>query len=385
LGLTQLNLNLELLSTLLSFFSNADYFLVSLLVPFASWKEERGDHYRRHHIVVKHIQANKEANIEILEKALCFDEYSQITEEHVALCLDIYNKRVSMPLPVPNTEHVLSFANLVGPEVTTENVPGCYLIKGPNTGRSIATGLENIESYVGQAKHLGNRVKDHAKKHDSTTKGFIKSLKGKGTVELFIVKKDLIIPEGLSHKQFISLLEQYLIIKLRPTINKKLIATPGVMWSPETTKKHLEKVANPIYAYRKEADGKMVLIQIFPSTRAVGLSIEKGKSFFCNIISRTNGWYKDKLYFSDVELENAEKNILSLLEFIQIVKELASIKKKDPTRVRVRVTDIITGEVRIHDSMCSVATEIGIDHKGIRDKSDTSKLYKRRYMFEILD
>lgn len=148
--------------------------------------------------MVKHIQANQELKIEILEKALCFDEYSQITEEHVALCLCIFNKRVSMPLPVPNTEHVLPFANLVGPELTTENVPGCYFIKGLNTGRSSATGVENIESYVGRqsARHLGYRVKGRqsAKMHDPTTKGFIGTLKGKGTVELFIVGKDMIIP-----------------------------------------------------------------------------------------------------------------------------------------------------------------------------------------------
>lgn len=234
-------------------------------------------------------------DIEILEKALCFDEYSQITDEHLALCLDIYNKRVSMPLPVPNTEYVLPFVNLVGPEITTDNVPGCYLIKGLNTGRSNATGIENIESYIGQAKHLGHRVKDHAKKHDSTTKEFVKTLKDRGTVELFIVRKDVIIPEGLSHKQFISLLEQYLIIKLRPTLNKKLIATPGVMWSPSAIQKHREKIAFPVYIYIKEEDGKLTLIQIFPSGRSVGLNLGMSQGFYRRLKTQTNGWYKEKL------------------------------------------------------------------------------------------
>ena len=81
-----------------------------------NWKKEQVDHYRRHHLVVKHIQANKDVDKDILEKALCFDEYSEITEEHLALCLDIYNTRVSMPLPVPNTEHVSPFTELVGSE-----------------------------------------------------------------------------------------------------------------------------------------------------------------------------------------------------------------------------------------------------------------------------
>ena len=64
-------------------------------------------------------------NIEILEKALCFDEYSQITEEHMALCLDLYNNRISVHLPTPNSEHVLPFSNLVGAEQTTDYVSGC--------------------------------------------------------------------------------------------------------------------------------------------------------------------------------------------------------------------------------------------------------------------
>jgi hypothetical protein len=129
----------------------------------------------------------------------------------------------------------------------------------------------------------------------------------------------------------------------------------------------------------------MVLIQIFPTTRSVGLNLGIGKSFYNNVKSRTNGWYKDKLYFSEVELENTEQNILSLLEFTEIVKELASIKKKDSTKVRVRVTDVTTGEVILYDSMRSVSKVIGIDNKGIRNKSETSKLYKRRYKFEIID
>lgn len=140
----------------------------------------------------------------------------------MALCLYIYNKRVSMPLPVPNTEHVLPFTNLVGSEhvESSKEVSGCYFIKGPNMGRSSVTGIENVESYLGQTKHLGRRVKFHAKEQDPSTKSLVEPFKEKCTVELFILSDD--IPEGLSKLQFLSLLEQYLIIKLKPTLNKKI-------------------------------------------------------------------------------------------------------------------------------------------------------------------
>lgn len=61
------------------------------------------------------------------------------------------------------------------------------------------------------------------------------------------------------------------------------------MWSPQTIQKHLDKVGHPIYAYRKEEDGKMILTQIFPSTRAVSLSIGNGSSFYSSKKSRING------------------------------------------------------------------------------------------------
>ena len=129
----------------------------------------------------------------------------------------------------------------------------------------------------------------------------------------------------------------------------------------------------------------MTLIQIFLSGSSIGLNLGMNQGFYRRLKTQTNGWYKEKLYFSEVKLEDTEQNILSLLEFTEIVKELASIKKKDYTKVRVRVTDVITGEVTLYDSMCSVSAVVGIDHKGIRNKSETSKLYKRRYKFEILD
>lgn len=45
----------------------------------------------------------------------------------------------------------------------------------------------------------------------------------------------------------------------------------------------------------------------------------------------------------------------------------------------VRVTNVITGEVTVYDSMQAVSRAIGVDSKGIRDKSGTSKLYKRKF------
>jgi len=67
------------------------------------------------------------------------------------------------------------------------------------------------------------------------------------------------------------------------------------------------------------------------------------------------------------------------------MKELINTKREDPTKVKVRVTNIITNEIIIYPSMNDVKSAIGIDHKSIKNKSGTSKLYKKTYKFEILD
>lgn len=151
------------------------------------------------------------------------------------------------------------------------------------------------------------------------------------------------------------------------------------MWSNEAIRKHQDKVANPVFVYKKE-DDKMTLIQIFNTTRSVGLNLGLGKSFYSSVRSRTNGWYKDSIYFTDVELENTEKNRISLLELSQIVEELREIR----IGFGVRVTDVTTGEVTDYASMQAVSRAIGIDNKGIKDKSSTGKLYKKRFKFECL-
>jgi hypothetical protein len=55
-----------------------------------------------------------------------------------------------------------------------------------------------------------------------------------------------------------------------------------------------------------------------------------------------------------------------------------------------RVTDVINpsggqGEITEYISMRAVTRAIGIDNKGINDKVGSSKLYKNRFKFEIVE
>ena len=143
-------------------------------------------------------------------------------------------------------------------------------------------------------------------------------------------------------------------------------------------KKHSDKLSTAVYVYKKENED-MVLLQLFPTTRSVGLSLDKGKSFFSNLIARTGGWCKD-LLFTNAELEGAEKRLMSIQEFIKIVEEASA----ERAGTYIRVTSVTTGKITEYVSMKAVTRAIGIDNKGIKDKAGNSKLYKNRFKFEIV-
>nr|YP_009663728.1 hypothetical protein [Dactylella tenuis]QCW06865.1 hypothetical protein [Dactylella tenuis] len=118
----------------------------------------------------------------------------------------------------------------------------------------------------------------------------------------------------------------------------------------------------------------MSLVQIFPSERSIGANLNFLETFYQRIKVRNNGWYKNTIFFCEEKLDNCVYNIISLLEFNKLIKELYNKKREDP-KVKVRVTNVITNESVIYPFMDEV--KLAIDHKGIKTKAGTSKLYKK--------
>jgi len=83
--------------------------------------------------------------------------------------------------------------------------------------------------YLDQSKHLGLRVKYHAKGHNESTYEYCSNLGNKAKVDLFILPKSNEIPSGLTLSEFLCTLEQYLIFKYRPKLNKLFTARPGII------------------------------------------------------------------------------------------------------------------------------------------------------------
>lgn len=72
---------------------------------------------------------------------------------------------------------------------------------------------------------------------------------------------------------------------------------------------------------------------------------------------------------------------MSILEFTKVVDE-ASIGRAG---ISVRVTDVITGEITEYPSFGAASCVVGIDNKGIKEKVESSKLYKKRFKFESVE
>jgi hypothetical protein len=72
---------------------------------------------------------------------------------------------------------------------------------------------------------------------------------------------------------------------------------------------------------------------------------------------------------------------MTIQEFTKVV-EKASAERAGTS---IRVTDATTGEITDYTSMKAVTRALGIDNKGIKEKVESSKLYKNRFKFEIVE
>lgn len=220
---------------------------------------DRAPYFRLHAKISAYIAAKLEPTPAIMSEVLGFP----VSPSHLQLCASIVSSSVVVNLPTPFSPHLSAFVNIAGPEIAriaNKLKPGCYRIFGPNTD----------SSYIGQSIHLGGRVKGHAKGHNAGTKDFVNGLGTTGLVQLFLVPTNANL-EGLTLSQFLCVLEQYLFITFRPTVNKSLVATPGYAVSEESILEQRLAKGHPVFVYLiNKVDGTLSLLFKFESSSMVG-------------------------------------------------------------------------------------------------------------------
>lgn len=225
----------------------------------------RANFFRRNFLATEHIKLALRPSLEIIQKVLGLPDSACITQEHIDLCEKLSESPVVLPIPVPNSNHVLPFSKVAGPENSVDpskRTPGIYLLV--QEGK-----FKTRDKYIGQSVHLGNRVKDHGSSKDPRTSSFITDMKGEGLVYLFILTPAIIasLPLGLTLVQFLCVFEQYMFFLHRPRINRVFVATHGVAWSDAAKAAHTLLLGKPVFVYRKVSDSPYVLelVYIFES------------------------------------------------------------------------------------------------------------------------
>ena len=269
-------------------------------------------------------------------------EYDNVTDEHISLCEEMTSNPIVLSLPVPNTEHVLPFAAVAGPENSKDpakRTPGCYLIK--------PKGDDNMSnSYVGQSVHTGNRVKDHANGKDPRTAKFVESMQGNGEVQLFLLTPEVLskLPEGLTLTQFLCVLEQYLFFKYRPCINAAFVAKPGIPWTEQAIAQHRAATGEPVYIYRSiESDqaSELELVYTADSMGHVSELFGYERTWLKNVMKR-GGWYRQSVFFSKVPLDETLDCHMSQEDLCKYVAELKSLPQRTGGNMAVCVLDTTT-------------------------------------------
>ena len=332
--------------------------------------------------------SKREPDINIINKVLLFNPI--IESIHIDLCQEIYNNKITLDLPRSGEDSVTSFSKVAGVEhmgslkKPGNFIPGCYRIWG--------LGYPDEYCYIGQAKHLGRRVKYHSKGSNKSTKVFCDELENNAKVDLFIIPKENETIIKFSIEKFLCVLEQFLIFKYRPLINKLFIAIPGVILDQKAIMKHRENVGKKIYIYLKSEElNKLELIHISPSRSYISKLLGYERSWVKNILTRSCGWYKDKLYFSHKPLENYIEdgvifNVLSNIKEENLIKEyleeiLNKLKLLGRRGNKVKITNIITGEIKIYRSKREAARYLKADPSSISSRSD---LFRGMFKIETL-
>lgn len=330
----------------------------------------RPEFYRRNAIAKNHIEQRVQPNADIIAEVL--DINKPITQDHMNLCKDIIDDSIKLPLPVPNTEHVLPFSNAVGPENTSDPnkiKSGCYKLYIPDTDIC----------YVGHSVHLGFRIKDHAKGHDKTTGIWAKEQTTNIWVQVYIVPKTNLF--GLQLKEFLCVLEQYLFYLERPTINKVLVATAGVLQSEETILKLRQDNGTETYAYHNTPEG-LKLIHVFPSRGMIG-PIFGYDRLWIKSLNRYGGQFRNTLLFSSTMLPDATINLLDIADIIAIHDDAILTKSRQLWK-GVKVTDMKTTPVTVtlYPSVAAASKALSADKSVF--KANRKTLYKKQYKIELI-
>ena len=227
---------------------------------------------------------------------------------------------------------------------------------------------------MGQAVHTGNRVKDHAKLHNTGTAEFVQELGTTGLVDLFLVLSSYDL-HGLSQSEFLNVLEQYLFFYFFPSVNKIYVATKGVPVSPENLQQQRVDKKHKLYVYEL-VNKVFILLHIFDSRGMAGIEFGFNRLWVKSLQRNSKGWFRDTLLFTSEPKPDAVEGVLTLEDLKLLVQEVAK-KPVHTTGLKIVVTNTETGEIVTYGSKAEAAKAMKADESTFH--GNRTKPFRRIY------
>lgn len=263
------------------------------------------------HILAKRfMDSGQKPTANIINTVLKYQGDNRISEEHINMFYDLYNKRVHIDsLPI---DHEVMNEKVRSHMENNEDAAGTYIFTHNDTGKQ----------YVGSSRKLIWRTKSHYT-YQSRDCGIAKRIKVDGRESYTL--DYLIIPREHQSVSMTLALEQFLFFLLKPTINILIIANSTLKEYTEEELTAMRKITGKtVYTYYKD-----VLVHMFESRYHCTETLigNKRSQVVKQAINKYDGRYYTDLQFSMEPLENKEVNLVSLEEVRVIFKTVQENNK----------------------------------------------------------
>lgn len=256
-----------------------------------------------------------------------------VKQWHVDLCETLFQSRKLYIMAPPSSEQYNAFVTECKKYSVDNKLSGVYTLINKNSG----------ESYVGQSINILNRIRAHLTYRSITTSSFVKSAFNSndfsGTIELCVITPEVLFKiagHNNSLSFFLDVLEQYIMLKTMPSVNKLLVVRHGgnLRTFASVAKRNkailtrykLHPHSQLLYIYKLQKSRNLQGVTLIFTTSTLsklGILLEMpSRGAWAHTVIQNGGFIRDTVYITITPLPNSDILLLSQEEFVHFIKSL---------------------------------------------------------------
>ncbi|CEG19382.1 GIY-YIG nuclease superfamily [Ceraceosorus bombacis] len=332
-----------------------------------NYQEEKAQAYRNNFEIKALIDANPNTSIATPDNINKYLNTKVVTPDMLEHCQSMYDNAKSYPVPWVKSE---------SKEFINDNGP-LYWEQGIEPHHAVYHITIAGDDYIGQTSHSGRRVKEHLTPSKGKEKFYVHKKAKLGFVTIcLITPKDTI---GLDIQLFKNILEQYLILALRPTVNGILVVQRGGDTTNPTTVKAQHALSVTYYVYHNGT-----LIFVSKTQRELSGLLGKNPIFMANLKKKASHTIND-VTLTRTPLVDAPESLMAPNDFAQFIAERSKKVYSKYNPRQIIVIDTVTGE-RTGPFSTRMATAKSIGTNSTRPIQENRRTpYQGRYYFEFIN